>query len=192
MSVYTKLADHIDNVFHEGLGPYDENRPFVCIFRNLLTEREAALMCCLNESNMSCDEAAERAGTERKEMAQILRHLRDLGMIYEQKGDPEVQYRLMPFIPGIFESILKDVTDLEIARLQDLFIEELHQRRHEKVIPVNQVIRTEVREASGSEIEACLDAADRYALMDCTMSSIRLKGVKVCSCAIAVPAAVCS
>lgn len=167
MSIYVSLADHIDHVFQNGFSPHDEERPFVLILKKMLTEEEARLMCCMTDQLMTVNEIVERAKTDPGSTDLMLKHLRDLGMIYESVENETEKYRLMPFIPGIFESILKDVKDPEIARLQDLFIREIHERRGENVIPVNRVISTEVVEASASEIDAYLDSTDRYALMDC-------------------------
>ena len=176
MSVYTELADCISRVYELGLEPHGEDRAFVKIFRDLITEGDAEKLLCLDKSLHTARELSERSGLPQEELEETLQRAAGKGIIYESPNDGEHSYRLLPFVPGIFEALVKVSGHLKIAEYLNEYGREMSAYvapHREVMIPVNRKIDTQIQSVSLNEISLYLDRSNKFALMDCVCRTVQ-------------------
>ena len=183
MSVFIKLADYIDEIYGSGINKHDEESAFVNIFQALLSENEAEVALSLNNSLETVCQISNRTGVSEEYLAQCLETLSYKGIIYEYIENNVRFYRLMPFVPGILESLIKISTNSMIAEYLQKYADEMEHYKQEytqSVIPVNCKINVQVQNASLREIEIYLENTDKYAVMDCICRTIQEARGKAC------------
>lgn len=183
MSIYVELANHINEVYTLKLRPHDEKRGFVKIFKKLLSEKESKIAVQLTSKLENVKEISIRIGIEEEKLNSILHQIAMKGIIYETELENRKYYKLMPFVPGIFEALLKLSDDSEIAAALELYsqeMKELKKKENELVIPMNCKIDIQTHQITLSEIELYLKKTDQYAVMDCICRTVRSVNGKAC------------
>lgn len=183
MSVYADLADRISRVYALDLAPHDESRAFVKIFRKLLTEDEAAKLLLLDKTLHTSEELAKQAGLPLTEMASTLQKAARQGVIYESFEGDEPAYRLMPFVPGILEALVKVSSHADIAEYLSEYAREMSeykQNHGEVMIPMDQKIDIKIQSVPLTEIMLYLNRTNRFALMDCVCRTVQAAMGRAC------------
>lgn len=195
MSRFTELADHISFRYDLRLPPHDEDKAFVKIFRTLLTEEEAELLLVLDSRLHTPKDIASMAGRDQTRTEEMLRDIARKGIIVEVLEAGQACYRLLPFVPGIFEALGKLAGHPEIARYLDQYAAEMagykDQSRigesgagqketaeretgdHETLIHMNQRIEVRTDSLGMDEIRLYLRRTDRFAVMDCICRAVK-------------------
>ncbi len=183
MNDYIRLADRINDLFELDLEPHDDTRAFVKLFRKMLSGKEAAIACCLDEFPKPASYIAEKMDISEDSAVRELRKMARKGIIFEQKDGSEYSYKLMPFVPGIFEALVPVSGDPEIAACLREYTEEVAavSKEYKTVtIPVNSKLDIKTEAVSFEEISVYLDNHDQYAVMDCICRTVRAAEGKAC------------
>lgn len=183
MTEYIRLADRINEVFDLDLEPHDEDRAFVKLFSKMLSRRDAMIACLLDEQLRPSSYAARSLNISDESAARALKKMARQGIIFEHKEGREYTYKLMPFVPGIFEAMVHESGDPFIAACLKEYTEEvsrLGNTDNDVLIPVNSKIEVRTESVSFEEISVYLDAHDSYAVMDCMCRTIHKAHDKAC------------
>lgn len=181
MNPYVRLADYINDSFQLDLRPHKEEDPFVKIFGLLLEQEEAEIICQLSKDLEDIKSLSLRIGLDEAYLEKKLNAIADKGIIYRQ----DQCFKLMPFIPGIFEAVGAILETSLIADLLQENIEEirtLKKKNHNqyRVLPVNVDVSLQITSSSTDEILAYMDTTDQFALQDCICRKINLARNKHC------------
>jgi ferredoxin len=183
MNVYIQLADHIDSVhkspYHK---PHDENRAFVKIFRRLLTEEEAQAALLLGADAIAVDAFAKKTGTESEKAGKLLFNLAKKGVAFVDNNGGEDIYSLLPFCPGIIETLYSEYMDDEISRYLQEYIDELNCFIYgvERVIEMNTPVEAAIYHSSFEEAMHYLQNASVFSLSDCLCRTAKKKLGQAC------------
>ncbi len=183
MNEYIRLADRINEVFGLELAPHDGTKAFVKLFSKMLSRKESVIAAALNADLRSAGDIAFLLQIPEISAAKALKRMARKGIIYEHKEGAQYFYKLMPFVPGIFEALVHEVRDSEIAEYLKEYTEEisaLNRRKQEIVIPLNSHIEVKTESVSYEEICLYLDRYDRYAVMDCMCRTIHASQGNAC------------
>lgn len=183
MSDYIKLADRINDLYDLDLEPHDDSRAFVKLFTKILTKREAAIACNLDDSLKPVEFVADKMGISETSAAKALSRMARKGIIFEEKEGDSYTYKLMPFVPGIFEALVPESGDPDIAAYLREYTEEvsaISNEHSETIIPVNSRVDIRTEAVAFEEISVYLDNHDKYAVMDCICRTVRKAEGKAC------------
>lgn len=170
---YVKLADRINEIYELDLEPHTESRAFVKLFNKMLSARDAAIASKLDDHLRPASYITEVMGIEEASAERALRKMARKGIIFEHKEDSIYTYKLMPFVPGIFEALVHESGDPEIAACLREYTEEVGQIAAEEIlIPVNSKIEIKTETVPLEEINVYLDNNKDYAVMDCICRTI--------------------
>lgn len=177
MRVYIQLADHISNVFDLKIKSHTKDSAFVKIFKELLTQKEVKTALLLGDVKKTVTQISEEVNIPKYELEENLKSLAKKGIIYEDKTmDGESSYRLLPFIPGIFESIGALLETSKLTQYLEEYVEEMEEVKKDytnKVISVNMKVNTEIVSMSINELMPYLERAKYFAKMDCICRTVK-------------------
>ena len=146
--VYEKLAEALDRV--PGAFPRTESGVELKILRKIFTPEEARIASNLTRDGELVDTIAGRAGTPPDETEAILKGMVRSGNIWSSKKDGVRNYRLAPFIVGIWEEQW-EVMDAELAHLCEHYFNEgglagimRPQPAMNRVVPAQSAIKSEI------------------------------------------------
>ena len=74
------------------------------ILQMLFNKEEAEIALQLTPDLETVDQLSVKTGTAKDELTKILAHMAEKGTIWQDKSEDEPRYRLMPFVPGIYEA----------------------------------------------------------------------------------------
>lgn len=183
MKEYIALADRINDIYKLNLKPHNEHRGFVKVFHKLLTKEEANLAMRLGADLETVEEITSRTKISKNTLNESLHCLAQKGVIYESQQDKEITYKLMPFVPGIFEALVGKSHDPDIALYLQEYSEEMKKMTkspNEVMIPMNCRIDVQTQHVTLKEIELYMNRTDKYALMDCICRTVKKTNGKAC------------
>jgi len=171
--VYRELARRVD-ALPEGY-PAPESEAALRFLQKLFTPKQALLASVMTEEVCSVDEIARRARVEAGDAAGTLNDMGRLGLInvryVEESGRPAVQYGLMPFVMGFYNTQLHRI-DAEMAALFEALFYEAGGRKapnppEHRVIPVEEAVRHDVEVQPYDHALALIEGAKSWAVRDC-------------------------
>ena len=170
--IYTKLRERLD-MFPQGF-PQTKSGVEMEILRGLFTEDEAELMLSLRPYPEPPSAVAERTGDDEKELADKLYDMSRRGLILRGRvSEDEAFYFLAPWVVGIWEFQLKNLTDDNI-KLYEKYHEEGMVPQSEgvktagfRVIPVEQEIEDSSEVESFEKVSEIIENSTRFAVADC-------------------------
>lgn len=115
--IYEQLGSEIDQA--PGLAqlpgaPLTPSRGEVDILRMLFTKEEAEVAIQLTAELETVDQLSAKTGLPREELAKTLARMAEKGGIWQEKREGEPCYRLMAFVPGIYEAQAMNI-DKQVA-----------------------------------------------------------------------------
>ena len=113
-SVFEQLADALDRL-PNGF-PRTETGVEIRILKKIFSPEQAALACHLTGTYEPVDGIAQRAGKSAGEVSRQLFKLVRSGVVWLDKQDGKVLFRLAPFVVGIYEAQI-ELLDHELAHL---------------------------------------------------------------------------
>ena len=119
--IFEQLADALDRL-PNGFTRTDSGVE-IKILKKIFSEQEARLAASLSHRMESVDDIAARIGVTAEEVGKLLFQLVRRGLVWMSRDEGKVQFRLAPFIVGIYESSL-DLMDDELARLSEDYLAE--------------------------------------------------------------------
>ena len=171
--VYERLRERLD-MFPEGF-PKTESGVELEILRHLFTPDEAEIMLHLRPfPPENAATIAERAGKDKTELAETLYEMSKKGLIMRYKApDDQLYYALMPWVVGIWELQLNNLTQ-ENIKLYEKYFEEgmVPSQRNRKlgmlrVIPVEKEIEGSTEIQPYEKVSQIIESHTRFAVADC-------------------------
>lgn len=145
--IYEQLAEALDRL-PNGF-PRTPSNVEIQLLKKLFSPKEASIAIQLCEDMETVDSIAERIGLPIKEAMTMLLNMAKRGLVWSDKQAGKLQFRLAPFIVGIFEFQL-DYMDHELAHLIDHYMADggaagimrPHPAVH-RVVPAQNAVKTE-------------------------------------------------
>ncbi len=171
-SVYERLRQRLDK-FPQGF-PKTESGVELEILQHLFTTDEAELMLHLRPLPEKVADIAERTGKDKTELGKTLYDMSGRGLIQRYKApDDELYYFLVPWIVGIYEFQLNNLTQ-ENIRLYEKYFEEgmvpsmrNREARGFRVIPVEQEIEGSTEIQPYEKVSQIIESHTKFAVADC-------------------------
>ena len=168
--VYERLADQL-NALPNGF-PRTESGVEIRLLKKIATAEEAWIAGQIGRKLESAREIADRVGLSEAEATERMRGILRRGLIQTEKRDGVRQYRLAPFIVGIWEGQLYTI-DHELAHLMEQYmmlqgangILGPHPAVH-RVVPARQAVKTEMI-LPYDDVRALLMQANSFSVRDC-------------------------
>jgi electron transport complex protein RnfB len=172
-NVYERLRERLDQ-FPQGF-PKTKSGVELEILQHLFTPDEAGLMLHLGPfppENVAT--IAERTGKDKTELGRTLYDMSKRGLIMRYKApDNELYYALIPWVVGIWELQLKNLTQ-ENIKLYEKYFEEgmVPLQRNRKlgglrVIPVEQEIEGSTEIQPYERVSQIIESSTKFAVADC-------------------------
>jgi H+/Na+-translocating ferredoxin:NAD+ oxidoreductase subunit B len=170
--VYERLRERLD-MFPQGF-PKTESGVEIKILRHLFTTDEAELMMHLRPFPERVADIAARAGKDKAALGETLYDMSRRGLIMRYTApDKEVYYALIPWVVGIWEFQLNNLTP-ENIKLYERYFEEgmVPLRRNQKlgglrVIPVEKEIEGSTEIQPYERVSQIIESHTRFAVADC-------------------------
>jgi len=170
--IYEKLRERLD-MFPQGF-PTTESGVEMEILRGLFSEEEAGLMLHLRPYPEPPSAVAERTGGDEKQLGEKLYDMSRRGLILRARmSEEEALYFLAPWVVGIWEFQLKNMTDDNI-KLYDKYHEEALVPEHKKsktagfrVVPVQEEIQDDSEVETYEKVSEIIENSTRFAVADC-------------------------
>jgi len=167
---FEKLARALDLL--PGAFPKTESGSELQILKKIFSPEEAHVAGNMSGTSETVDIIAERAGQPEAEAETVLRSMARRGIIWAAKKDGARNYRLAPFIVGIWEEQWETM-DHDLAHLCEHYFMEggiagimRPSPAVNRVVPAQQAIKTEII-MPYDDIKALLMQAKRFGLRDC-------------------------
>lgn len=168
--VYERLADQL-NALPNGF-PRTESGVEIRLLKKIAAPEEAWIAGQLGRKLESARDIATRVGLSEAEVTERIRGMLRRGLINTQKRDGVRQYRLAPFLVGIYEAQLGTM-DHELAHLMEQYM--MLQGANgilgpyppvHRVVPAQQTVKTEVI-LPYDDVRALLMQANSFIANDC-------------------------
>lgn len=182
--IYERLRERLDGM---ATGyPATEGGVEVRILRKLFSQEDAALFLAMDQEPRSVAEVAARVHADPGTVAARLEDMARRGLVFRQKEGERVSYFPIPFIVGIYEfqlnnltpDLLKDISEYYLAGLGATF----HGSKtpHLRSIPINAGIVPDGPIAPYDDAEAIMRSKTRIAVAECfCRKAVRVYG-KTC------------
>jgi Na+-translocating ferredoxin:NAD+ oxidoreductase subunit B len=118
-NIYIQLANALDRL-PNGF-TRTESQVELKILQKIFSPEEAVLACQLSGTLEHLDDIAQRAGRSAREVSKQLFKMARRGLIWIEKQDGKVCFRLAPFIVGIYEAQV-ELMDHELAHLVEDYL----------------------------------------------------------------------
>ncbi len=171
-NVYKRLRERLD-MFPQGF-PKTESGVELEILQHLFALNEAEIMLQLRPFPEKVADIAERAGKEGPELGETLYDMSRRGLILRYRApDGELYYFLIPWVVGIWEFQLNNLTPENIELYQRYFEEGMvPARRNRKtgdlrVIPVEKEIEGSTEIQPYEKVSQIIESHTRFAVADC-------------------------
>jgi len=171
-NVYERLRERLD-MFPQGF-PKTESGVELEILQHLFAPNEAEIMLHLRPFPEKVAAIAERAGKDKTELRETLYGMSRRGLIWRYKApDNELYYFLVPWVVGIWEYQLNNLTQ-ENIKLYERYFEEgmVPSQRNRKiggfrVIPVEQEIEGSTEIQPYEKVSQIIESHTKFAVADC-------------------------
>jgi electron transport complex protein RnfB len=171
-NIYERLRERLD-MFPQGF-PKTESGVELEILQHLFTPNEAEIMLHLRPFPENVADIAERTGKDKTELGGTLYEMSKRGLILRYTApDEELYYFLIPWVIGIWEFQLNNLTQ-ENIRLYEKYFEEgmVPAQRDRKigqfrVIPVEKEIEGDTEIQPYERVSQIIELNTRFAVADC-------------------------
>ncbi len=171
-NVYERLRERLD-MFPQGF-PKTESGVELEILQHLFTPNEAEIMLHLRPFPEKVADIAERAGKDKTELGETLYDMSRRGLLMRYRApDGEIYYILMPWVVGIWEFQLNNMTQDNIKLYEKYYQEGLvPSRRNRKigglrVIPIEEEIEGSTEIEPYEKVSQIIESHTRFAVADC-------------------------
>jgi Na+-translocating ferredoxin:NAD+ oxidoreductase subunit B len=168
--VYHDLREQLDQ-YSVGF-PATESGIELRILEKLFSEEEASMFLNLGMMLETPQAVAARLGMDPDEVAVLLDHMAEKGLIFRLKKGDAAKYAAAPFVVGSFEFQVKDL-DRELAELTEQYFHEAFGKRISeydapmRTIPVNKAVDYAYPTAPYEDVRKLFDDKDRIAVAEC-------------------------
>jgi electron transport complex protein RnfB len=170
--VYERLRQRLD-MFPQGF-PKTESGVELEVLKHLFTPEEAEIMMCLRPLPEKVSAIADRAGRDEAELGRALYDMSRRGLILRYRSvKGEMYYFLIPWVVGIWEFQLNNMTPENIELYERFYREGMVPSERDRKIGLFRVIPVE-KEIQGSteiqpyeKVSQIIDSNTRFAVADC-------------------------
>lgn len=173
LNVYEKLRERLD-MFPQGF-PKTKSGVELEILQHLFAPNEAEMMLHLRPfppENVAA--VAERTGKDKTELGETLYEMSRRGLIMRYKApDNELYYALIPWVVGIWEFQLNNLTPKNIELYERYFEEGMVPLQRDRklgglrVIPVEKEIDATTEIQPYEKVSEIIESSTRFAVADC-------------------------
>jgi electron transport complex protein RnfB len=170
--VYERLRERLD-MFPQGF-PKTESGVELEILQYLFAPNEAEIMLHLRPFPEKVTDIAERAGKDATELGETLYEMSKRGLILRYTApDDELYYFLIPWVIGIWEFQLNNLTEESIKLYEKYFEEGMVPAQRDKkvkefrVIPVEKEIEGDTEIQPYERVSQIIESHTRFAVADC-------------------------
>jgi electron transport complex protein RnfB len=171
-NIYERLRERLD-MFPQGF-PKTESRVELEILQHLFAPDEAEIMLHLRPFPENVADIAERTGKDKTKLGETLYEMSRRGLILRYTApDNELYYFLIPWVIGIWEFQLNNLTQ-ENIRLYEKYFEEgmvpaqqSRKIREFRVIPVEKEIEGDTEIQPYEMVSQIIESNTRFAVADC-------------------------
>jgi electron transport complex protein RnfB len=171
-NVYERLRERLD-MFPQGF-PKTESGVELEILQHLFHPNEAEIMLHLRPFPENVADIAERTGKDKTKLGEILYEMSKRGLILRYTApDNEIYYFLVPWVIGIWEFQLNNLTPENIELYEKYFEEGMVPVKRDKkvrdfrVIPVEKEIDGDTEIQPYEKVSQIIESNTRFAVADC-------------------------
>jgi electron transport complex protein RnfB len=171
-NVYERLRERLD-MFPQGF-PKTESGVELEILQHLFAPNEAEIMLHLRPFPEKVADIAERAGKDKTELGEPLYDMSRRGLILRYRApDNELYYFLAPWVVGIWEFQLNNLTQENIKLYEKYFEEGIVPAQRAlkiggfRVIPVEKEIEGSTEIQPYEKVSQIIESHTRFAVADC-------------------------
>ena len=171
-NVYERLRERLD-MFPQGF-PKTKSGVELEILQRLFTPDEAEIMLHLRPLPENVPTIEERAGEDETELGETLYDMSRRGLLMRYRApDGEIYYILVPWVVGIWEFQLNNMTQDNIKLYEKYYQEGLvPSRRNQKiggfrVIPIEEEIEGSTEIEPYEKVSQIIDSNTRFAVAEC-------------------------
>lgn len=168
---YRKLAEHLDRL-PDGFAPSDTGAD-IRLLQRLFNPEQAELAVHLTLEREDAQVIAKRAGLSVEETEKRLEEMSNKGLIFStQKGDYPNLYQAAPWVIGIYEFQVNNLTD-EMLRYMEDYWSSVRPRSRPKTIsqmrtiPVGESIEPHLEALPYEHVSELIKGRERYAVAPC-------------------------
>lgn len=173
-----KFTNHVNRLGGLYIGPQTEKNAFTKIIAKMISDEECELGMFLDKTPRPAEEIAEKAGIPPEKAEEMLWHMCNRGAIFCHFVKGKRYYRLVPFIPGIYEFIMtgKGAADEELSKLFLLAVDQLggifkmvspQEGGLMKVTPVMREIKAQQKILSYEDVMGFIERGHKFSCADC-------------------------
>jgi electron transport complex protein RnfB len=170
--VYERLRERLD-MFPQGF-PKTESGVELEILQHLFAPDEAEIMLHLRPFPENVADIAERTGKDKTELGETLYEMSKSGLILRYTSpDNEIYYFLIPWVIGIWEFQLNNLTTENIELYEKYFEEGMAPAQQNRkigqfrVIPVEKEIEGDTEIQPYERVSEIIESHTRFAVADC-------------------------
>ena len=170
--VYERLRERLD-MFPQGF-PKTKNGVELEILQRLFTPDEAEIMLHLRPLPENVSTIAERAGKDETELGKTLYDMSKRGLLMRYRvPDGEIYYQLVPWVPGIWEFQLNNMTRDNIELYEKYYQEGMVPSLRNiktgvfRVIPVEKEIEGSTEIQPYEKVSEIIESQTRFAVAEC-------------------------
>jgi NAD-dependent dihydropyrimidine dehydrogenase PreA subunit/DNA-binding Lrp family transcriptional regulator len=171
-NIYERLRERLD-MFPQGF-PKTESGVELEILQHLFTPNEAEIMLHLRPFPENVADIAERIGKDKTELGETLYEMSKRGLILRYTApDNKLYYFLIPWVIGIWEFQLNNLTQENIGLYEKYFVEGMVPVKRDKkvrefrVIPVEKEIEGDTEIQPYEKVSQIIESNTRFAVADC-------------------------
>jgi len=168
--VYEKLADALDRL-PNGF-PRTPSNAEIPLLKNIFSVEEATLACQIDDSAKSADSIAKGDGLEPREAKEKLIEMARHGLVWLEKREGQLRFRLAPFVVGIYEAQLTRMNPT-LAGLVDAYMDDggaiglmSAEPAIHRVVPAQAAVKPEWI-LPYDDVRAVLEEAKSFQVRDC-------------------------
>ena len=171
-TVYEKLRERLDK-FPQGF-PKTESGAELEILKRLFSPEEAEIMLQLKPLPEKLADIAKRTGKDERKLGDMLYNMSRRGLIMRRRApDKEMYYFLTPWIIGIFEHQLNNLTGENVELFEKYYHEGMVPNWKDRktgmvrVIPVQKEIEGKTEIQPYEKVSEIIESHTRFAVADC-------------------------
>ncbi len=175
--VYEKLAEHLDKL-PDGFPP-SKTGAHLRLLRKLFTPEQAKLAVKLTLTQKTAEEIAEKAEKPLPEVEKLLDEMAYNGLIYSKDENDITYYQAVPWVIGIYEFQVNNLTEDLIEALNDYWSTAERSKKGDapqlRTIPIGQSIEPTLEILPYEQVEKIIEANDTFAVAPCICRKLATK-----------------
>lgn len=167
---YKQLAERLD-ALPNGY-PATADGVELRLLATLFSEAEAALAAQLKFPLETAEKIAERTGGDEQEVRKLLKDMARRALIRMGRTDGGIGYGLMPFVVGIYEGLLGQISAEQAQLFEDYYMSAFGQMlamepQVHRVVPINESVQVDMEIHPYESATDIVNEAHAWGVIDC-------------------------